>query len=83
MMETFKIFRDTTDSKDFISNDYVIPSISTFSSHLHGIKLGYFLKRARVAYHANHLTPFQIEALEQYDIFLKYESYKMQFVFLP
>ena len=68
MIETLKIYRYTTDSNHFISNDYVIPSIATFSSYLHGIKLGSFLARARDAYHADHLTTCQIKTLEQYHI---------------
>ena len=38
MMECFKTYRDTTDTNDFISHDYMIPSIATFQSHLHEIK---------------------------------------------
>ena len=59
------------------------PSIATFSSHLHGIKLGSFLKKAREAYHANHLTSFQMNALEQYHIHWDYESYRLHFLTLP
>ena len=83
MIECFKTFRDTTDSNHFISRNYVIPSIATFSSHLHGIKLGYFLNRAREAYHANHLTTFQIKALEKYQIHWDSESYRLNFLTLP
>ena len=83
MMECFKIYRETTDSNHFISSGYVIPSIATFSSHLHGIKLGSFLKKAREAYHANHLTSFQMNALEQYHIHWDYESYRLHFLTLP
>ena len=54
MMECFMTYRDTTDTNLFISRDYVIPSIATFPSHLHGIKLGTFLQKARQAYHADH-----------------------------
>ena len=83
MIDTFKTFRDTTDTNHFIPYNYVIPFIATFSSHLHGIKLGSFLNRVRQTYHANRLTPCQIETLEKYHIHWDYESYKLQFVSLP
>ena len=83
MMECFKTYRDTTDTNHFISHAYVIPSIATFSAHLHGLKLGSFLQRARKAYHADHLTTTQVDALEQYHIHWDYKSYKLEFVSLP
>ena len=83
MMECFETFRDTTDSNHFISHDYVIPSIATFSSHLHGLKLGYFLMRARKAYHEGKLTTVQVNDLMQYHIHWDYNSYKLEFISLP
>ena len=83
MMECFKTYRDTTDTNHFISSRYVMPSIATFPSHLHGLKLGSFLQRARKAFHNGNLTPFQVDALMQYQIHWYYELYKLEFVSLP
>ena len=46
--------------------------MATYPSHLHGIKLGSFFKRARQSYHANHLTT-KNSFLEKYHIHWDYE----------
>ena len=83
MMECLKIYRDTTDTNDFIPIRYVIPSIATFSAHLQGLKLRSFLQGARQAYHAGHSTTAQIDTLQQYLIHWDYELYKLEFDYLP
>ena len=83
MMECLKTFQDTTDSNHFISKAYVIPSIATFPSHLHGIKLGSYLEKARQAYHEDYLTTNQVDTLEKYQIHWEYETYKFEFISLP
>ena len=60
-----------------------MPSIATFPAYLHGIKLGSFLQGARKAYHADHLTTNQVDALMQYHIHWDYELHKLEFVSLP
>ena len=83
MMECFKTYRETTDTNHFISKRYVIPSIATFPAHLHGIKLGLFLMRARQAYRNGNLIKTQVDTLMQYHIHWNYKLYKLAFVSLP
>ena len=72
-----KTYRGEAGNDDFIPQAYIIPSTSEWPVHLHGVKLGRLLDRARTAYHHNQLTAAQIEILNQYKLHWDYISYRL------
>ena len=83
LVEGLKTYRQKCNERNFISNEYVIPSTANFPSHLHGIELGRLLQGARRAFRNKKLTTFQIDALEEYHMHWDYETYRLKCVTLP
>ena len=82
MMECFKNFRDTTDSNDYISRDYVIPSIATFPAHLHGDS-NWDLFWGKLVKLIMQIICHLAKLMHQYQIHWDSSSYHWDFLYLP
>ena len=83
IVESLKTYRKITGKNDFISQDYVISSTTSFPSHLHGLNLGHYLGKIRHAYRKGKLSTSQINALVEHQIHWEYDSYRFNFICLP